>query len=127
MDWQVQVKHKTLEHHIGTCEEDLNFQDWTSPKYLHQAHMDTRASSQDAYLLTLQSRPSKGKAQRPDANPNFLFGIVDSKIFSKVNHPQKAIPHPEKKVGNLRVKYFGEMESVSSCTKLYIWLIGKCK
>ena len=32
----------------GTCQDELNFQDWTSPKYLEEAHMDTRAQSQDA-------------------------------------------------------------------------------
>jgi len=87
----VQFKHRTPDHDIGTCEEDLIFQDWTPPKYLQQAHMHTRAQSPDAIFQQHTQEPIREVTQGR---------IKIQTFFSRALYNSKnAIHHLEKKVG----------------------------
>ena len=85
LKWQVQLKHRTPDHDIGTCEEDLIFQDWTSPKYLQQALMHTRAQSPDAIFQQNTEEPIREVTQgQMKIQTFFSRALTEDAIIIKV-------------------------------------------
>ena len=117
------VKRKHAAITSDGYETDLNFQDWTSPKYPPSVNVHEAPESRCDPRATRPREQVGRYADGANGNPNFLFKSVDRprnhfKAIRPRNH-FKAIHHLEK-VGISRVNGKLKWNGKSSCTELYL-------